>query len=59
MELEKGKKAHHPKSEKKIPREREKFYKVFVRKEGMEIETKTSQLNETSKKNGTKQENKT
>jgi len=30
MEIEKEKKAHYPKSEKKIPRERQKFYKVFV-----------------------------
>jgi len=50
MEIEKEKKAHHPKPEKKIPKDRQKFYKVFVRKEGMEIESKTSQLNETPPK---------
>jgi len=50
MEIEKEKKAHHPKPEKKIPRERQKFYKVFVQKEGMEIETKTNQLSETPPK---------
>jgi len=29
METEKEKKAHYPKFEKKIQRERQKFYKVF------------------------------
>jgi len=39
-----------PQIQKKIPRERQIFFKVFVRKEGMEIETKTGQLNETPPK---------
>jgi len=50
MEIEKEKRVHHPKSEKKIPRKRQKFEIFFLRKEGMEIETKTSQLNETHPK---------
>jgi len=40
MEIEKEKSAHHPKPKQKIPKSPQKFVKIFVRKEIMEIEKK-------------------
>jgi hypothetical protein len=50
MEIEKEKSVHHPKPKQKIPKKPQKFIKIFVRKEVMEIETETVQLNKTPPK---------
>jgi len=59
MEIEKEKSVHYPKPKQKIPKESQKFIKIFVRKEVMDIETKTDQLRDSSKEEGKQQENKT
>jgi len=50
MEIEKEKSTHHPKPKRKIPESPQKFVKIFVRKEIMEIETKKAHLKETPPK---------
>jgi len=51
MEVEKEKSTHHPKPKRKILKSPQKFVKIFVRKEIMEIETKNAHLKETPPKN--------
>jgi len=50
MEEEKEKSTYHPKPKRKILKSPQKFVKIFVRKEIMEIETKNAHLKETPPK---------
>jgi len=43
LEVEETKRAHHPKSQKETPKERQNFLKIFVQMENMGIETKANQ----------------
>jgi len=50
MEVEETKRAHHPKTQRETPKERQKLLKIFVQMEDMGIETKANQVNDTPSK---------